>query len=58
MVQVTIVVKAKTMESLDEAILEVYEKIGDVKTPSPLIISKGQTDFEKGDVDSCYTIVL
>ncbi len=58
MVQVTIVVKAKTMESLDKAMLEIYKEIGNVKTPAPLIISNGQTDFEKGDADSCYTIVL
>lgn len=58
MVQLTIVVKAKTMESLDKVMLEVYKEIGDIKNSKPLIISRRQTDFEEGDTDSCFTIVL
>ena len=57
MIQATIVVKAKNLESLDKAIMEVYKEIGDIKTP-PTTIVKDQTDFAKGEADYCYTIVL
>jgi len=55
MVQATIIVKSKDMESLDKAILEIYKKIGDIKKP-PIVIVKGQPEFAKGETDFCYII--
>jgi len=55
MVQATIIVKAKNMESLDKAILEIYKEIGDIKNP-PTVVVKDQTGFAKGESDFCYII--